>query len=205
MHCQRGLFVSVRPAEVTNKTLYLVAACWKVRSQTMNTVGTHVSIAVLICPHFYYIMLYYTYTLCVCYECISVKRTFVRNTILNYKLLYTMLHKSSCVHIRFGKWVVSNRGGSTEAKFCCGRVSGVFSGLFFGVCCRYLQISSGSVQVLMGALHPSTLHVLQGCCLKHRYLNFVLKKCTVTRTYNSCHDCSITLWIFWLLAYNMAT
>jgi hypothetical protein len=44
MHCQWRLFVSVRPAEITNR-MYLIADCWQTRSRTTNTVGAAASSA----------------------------------------------------------------------------------------------------------------------------------------------------------------
>jgi hypothetical protein len=137
----------------------------------------------------------------VCTLWMHKRKTYLLSRILlfNYKMLPIKLHKLSCMYIHFGKWVVSNRGGSTKAKFGFGRVSHVFSGLFSEclspIICKFLV---GPSRCVMGALHPRTPHVLTADLLIHWYLIFfpiflwcALKKYTVTETYKSCHDCSI--------------
>jgi len=49
-----------------------------------------------------------------------------QNQFFNYIMSSRTLHKIFCLYIHFRKWVVSNRGGSTDAPRECGRVSQFF-------------------------------------------------------------------------------
>lgn len=124
----------------------------QLRSQTMNTVGLAASIAGTYMHWRSYtsIMLCYTYTrtVYIYYVCISVKGALTRtsNQHFNYARIIPSitLQKILRMSIHIWQWVVSNRSGSSEVTYECGRMSHVsFSGIISMLVPDILQIPSG--------------------------------------------------------------
>jgi hypothetical protein len=161
-----GTATAVRIMNITfvvTATNFLIVRCVQIvchmqlRSQTMNTVGLaasneatymywrlHTSI-VLCCTYEYAVYIYYV--------CMSVKGALIRNP--NQHFNYTRiirsitLQKTLCKCIHIWQWVVSNRDGSSEVTYGCGRVYHVlFSGLISMLVLDILQIPMACIALI---------------------------------------------------------
>ena len=64
-----------------------------------------------------------------------------KNQHFNYVTRSITTHKTSCLYIRFWKWIVPNHSGSMEVNHGCGRVSHFFQRADQHVCLWYLTNS----------------------------------------------------------------